>query len=112
MFRLKISWGLAVCLTLFVAGAGNAAPLTGGLPAPRGEASWLDLETLWARAWSWLARGVAATPSSPAVPKHGSVIDPNGDPKHGLIIDPDGDPRATAGAWSEHGALIDLDGSN
>ena len=125
MFRLKISWGLAVCLTLFVAGAGNAAPLAGGFPAPRGEASWLDLETLWARAWSWLARGGAGAPSSQAVlkcefgssidpdgcPKHGLMIDPDGGPKHGSVIDPNGAPLATAGAWSEHGAAIDPDGS-
>jgi hypothetical protein len=96
MFRLKISWGLAVCLTLFLTDTGNAAPRMGGFPAPRGEASWLDLETLLARAWSWFAR---------------ATIDSNGHPKHGLIIDPNGDPSATPGDGSENGAATGPNGS-
>ena len=111
MFRSKISWGLAVCLTLLVAEAGNAAPRTGGFPA---SAPWLDLETLWARAWSWLAEEGAASPSSGAVrkSKHGSMIDPDGGPKHVWDTDPGGAPLTTAGEWGKHGPVINPGRSN
>lgn len=115
MFRLKI-WGLSVCLALLVAEAGNAAPRAGGLPAPRGEASWLDLEALWTRAWSWLldSEGGPKFGSSidPDGGKHGLIIDPDGGPKHGRETDADGAPLATARAWGKHGPAIEPGRSN